>query len=108
MNDGESISDESVLRGSADTAATIGTGLVTKLIKAALACSFLMGFLLTGLLGTETRLLFFWPGAALIGTAGVLAAVRWRWRGRLSSAARRRLCCAMKALAWSWSRERAK
>lgn len=41
---------------------------------------FLLGLLATGVLGTETRLLFFWPGCALIGLAGVLTTLRWRIR----------------------------
>jgi tetratricopeptide (TPR) repeat protein len=41
---------------------------------------FLLGLFVTGLLGTETRLLFFWPGCALIGLAGLLAALRWKLR----------------------------
>lgn len=47
------------------------------------ACStflLLLGFLLTGVLGTDTELLFFWPGCVLIGLAGVLATVNWRMR----------------------------
>lgn len=39
---------------------------------------FLLGLFVTGLLGTETRLLFFWPGCALIGAAGLLAVLRWK------------------------------
>ncbi len=80
MNDGESVSLESF--ASAVPVPALGTGLMTRLIKATLAICFLVGFLMTGLFGTETRLLFYWPGAALIGIAGVLAAVRWRWRVR--------------------------
>jgi O-antigen ligase len=41
---------------------------------------FLLGLLVTGVLGTETRLLFFWPGIILIGAAGLLATLRWRLR----------------------------
>ncbi|MBB5036856.1 O-antigen ligase family protein [Prosthecobacter dejongeii] len=41
---------------------------------------FLLGLLFTGVLGTETRLLFFWPGAALLGLAGLVATLRWRLR----------------------------
>jgi hypothetical protein len=41
---------------------------------------FLLALLVTGMLGTETRLLFFWPGCLLLGVAGLLAAVRWRLR----------------------------
>lgn len=39
---------------------------------------FLLGLFVTGLFGTETRLLFFWPGCALIGLAGLLAVLRWK------------------------------
>ncbi len=39
---------------------------------------FLLGLFVTGLLGTETRLLFFWPGCALIGLAGLIAVLRWK------------------------------
>lgn len=41
---------------------------------------FLLGLFVTGLLGTETRLLFFWPGCALIGLAGLVAVLRWKLR----------------------------
>lgn len=41
---------------------------------------FLLALLTSGVLGTETRLLFFWPGAVLLGAAGLLAALRWRLR----------------------------
>jgi O-antigen ligase len=41
---------------------------------------FILALLVTGVLGTETRLLFFWPGAALLGTAGLLATMKWRLR----------------------------
>ncbi|WP_395751575.1 O-antigen ligase family protein [Prosthecobacter sp.] len=41
---------------------------------------FLLGLFVTGLLGTETRLLFFWPGCMLIGLAGVVAVLRWKLR----------------------------
>jgi len=43
---------------------------------------FLLGLFVTGLLGTETRLLFFWPGCALIGLAGLIAVLRWKLRVR--------------------------
>ncbi len=43
---------------------------------------FLLGLVLTGLLGTETRLLFFWPGCLLLGMAGVVAVLRWKLRVR--------------------------
>ncbi len=41
---------------------------------------FLLGLFVTGLLGTETRLLFFWPGCFLFGLAGVVAVLRWKLR----------------------------
>lgn len=39
---------------------------------------FTLALVLTGVLGTETRLLFFWPGVMTIGLAGVVAALKWR------------------------------
>lgn len=41
---------------------------------------FLLGLLIAGVLGTETRLLFFWPGAAVLGLAGLVATLKWRLR----------------------------
>jgi O-antigen ligase len=41
---------------------------------------FILALLTTGVLGTETRLLFFWPGAALLGIAGLLATLKCRLR----------------------------
>jgi O-antigen ligase len=41
---------------------------------------FLVGLLLTGVLGTETRLLLFWPGCSIIGLAGLVAGLRWNMR----------------------------
>jgi O-antigen ligase len=41
---------------------------------------FLLGLIFAGVLGTETRLLFFWPSAALLGLAGIVTALRWRLR----------------------------
>ena len=41
---------------------------------------FLLGLLVTGVLGTETRLLFFWPGCLLLGLAGLVAGARWKMR----------------------------
>lgn len=41
---------------------------------------FFLALLLSCVLGTETRLLFFWPGAILLGAAGLMAALRWRLR----------------------------
>ncbi len=40
----------------------------------------LLGLVLTWVLGTETRLLFFWPAVAVLGLAGVLAMLRGRLR----------------------------
>ncbi|MBK8093742.1 MAG: O-antigen ligase family protein [Verrucomicrobiaceae bacterium] len=39
---------------------------------------FFFALLVIGVLATETRMLFFWPGCLLLGLAGLLAAVRWR------------------------------
>lgn len=41
---------------------------------------FLLGLLATDVLGTETRMLFFWPGCGLMGLAGLLTTLRWRIR----------------------------
>lgn len=49
-------------------------------MQAAALILFLLGLLVAGVLGTETRLLFFWPGCALLGLAGVMAAFKWRLR----------------------------
>ena len=38
----------------------------------------LLALLVTGVFGTETRLLFFWPGCALLGLAGLMAGLRWK------------------------------
>ncbi len=38
----------------------------------------ILGLLVSGALGTETRLLFFWPGAVALGLAGGIAALKWR------------------------------
>ena len=40
----------------------------------------LLGFLAAGVLGTDTELLFLWPGAALLGLAAVVAGISWRMR----------------------------
>jgi O-antigen ligase len=42
----------------------------------------LLALLVTGVLGTETRLLFFWPGCALLALAGLLTGLRWKIRVR--------------------------
>lgn len=52
----------------------------TRATKVVVALLFLAGLLATGVLGTETRLLLFWPGCAMLGAAGLVAAARWRWR----------------------------
>ena len=41
---------------------------------------FMIALAVIGVLGTETRLLFFWPGSALLGLAGLLAGIRWKLR----------------------------
>jgi O-antigen ligase len=56
--------------------------MFTKSLKVLVAALFVLGVLGTGVLGTETRSLFFWPGCALIGIAGLVAGLRWRWRLR--------------------------
>lgn len=56
---------------------------------------FLLGLLLAGVLGTETRLLFFWPAAALLGMSGLVATLRWRLRVIFAPAD---LCLAVTAL----------
>ncbi len=50
------------------------------MLQSAAIVFFLLALLISGVLGTETRLLFFWPGAILLGAAGLLAALRWRLR----------------------------
>src|SRR3954468_8888843 len=54
--------------------------MFTKMLKVLVVALFVLGLLATGVLGTETRLLFFWPGCALVGVAGLIAGMRWRWR----------------------------
>jgi O-antigen ligase len=54
--------------------------MIDRLLKVAVLLLFMGGLLAVGVLGTETRLLFYWPGAVLLGLAAVAAAVRWRWR----------------------------
>lgn len=41
---------------------------------------FMIALVVIGVLGTETRLLFFWPGCALLGLAGLVAGCRWKLR----------------------------
>lgn len=40
----------------------------------------ILGLLAAWVLATETRLLFFWPGAALLGLSGLLVVLKWRYR----------------------------
>ena len=54
--------------------------MAARFFTALIVGAFLLGLLCTGVLGTETRLLFFWPGAVLLGAAAAGAALRWRWR----------------------------
>ncbi|OAI56944.1 hypothetical protein AYO49_03165 [Verrucomicrobiaceae bacterium SCGC AG-212-N21] len=54
--------------------------MLTKTLKALIAILFTLGILATGILGTETRLLLFWPGCAFLALAGLVAGLRWRWR----------------------------
>ncbi len=49
-------------------------------MRACILAFFLLALLVTGVLGTETRLLFFWPGCLLLGVAGLLAGLRWKLR----------------------------
>ncbi|HSJ02793.1 MAG: O-antigen ligase family protein [Verrucomicrobium sp.] len=56
--------------------------MVSRFLAFIVVALFLLGLLATGVLGTETRLLFFWPGCFLVGLSGLLAALRWRWRLR--------------------------
>src|SRR5262245_25402023 len=54
--------------------------IVEKSLKIAVLTLFTTGFLAAGVLGTETRLLFYWPGATLMALGAVAATVKWRWR----------------------------
>lgn len=53
---------------------------VDRLLKIAVLLFFTLGMLAVGVLGTETRLLFYWPGAVLLGAGALAAIARWRWR----------------------------
>lgn len=50
------------------------------MVQTAALVLFFLALLVSGVLGTETRLLFFWPGAVLLGAAGLVATLRWRLR----------------------------
>lgn len=54
--------------------------MLTKTLKALVVALFTLGLLATGVLGTGTGLLFFWPGCAILGVTGLIAGLRWRWR----------------------------
>lgn len=54
--------------------------LIDRVLKIAVLLLFMGGMLAAGVLGTETRLLTYWPGAILLGLAAVAATLRWRWR----------------------------
>jgi len=51
-----------------------------RMIQTAALVVFLLAILVTGVFGTETRSLFYWPGAALLGLAGLMATLKWRLR----------------------------
>ena len=53
--------------------------MLTKTLKALIVALFTLGLLATGVLGTGTGLLFFWPGCAILGVTGLIAGLRWRW-----------------------------
>lgn len=50
------------------------------MLQTAALVAFLTALAASLVLGTETRLLFFWPGALLLGASGLLATLRWRLR----------------------------
>jgi O-antigen ligase len=54
--------------------------MLTKVLKVLVIALFTLGLLATGVLGTETRSLLFWPGCTLLAAAGLIAGLRWRWR----------------------------
>lgn len=54
--------------------------MLNQTFKAAVAAIFFIALLAVGALGTETRLLLYWPGCALLGLAALIAGVRWTWR----------------------------
>ena len=54
--------------------------MLTQTFKALVAATFFIALLAVGALGTETRLLLFWPGCAVLGLAGLIAGLRWTWR----------------------------
>ncbi len=54
--------------------------MLNQSFKAAVASIFFLALLAVGALATETRLLLYWPGCALLGLAGLIAGLRWTWR----------------------------
>jgi len=54
--------------------------MIAKLFKAAVVVLFILGLAATGVLGTETRLLFYWPGVFLLGAAALLVIFAGRWQ----------------------------
>src|SRR5687767_661423 len=54
--------------------------MFTKILKVLVIALFTLGLMVTGVLGTGTQSLFFWPGCALLAVAGLVAGLRWRWR----------------------------
>lgn len=57
-----------------------------KIIKVTVITLVMLGVLAVGVLGTETRLLFFWPAGILLGIAAVVAVMRGKWTMRSAPA----------------------
>ncbi len=53
---------------------------ITKSFKVGVIGLFLLGLLACGTLATETRLLFFWPAALLIGASAVVLILAGKWK----------------------------
>jgi len=53
--------------------------MIGKMMKAVVVVLFILGLIATGVLGTETRLLFYWPGVALLGLSAALVPLSGRW-----------------------------
>jgi len=56
---------------------------ISTVVIIALGC---LGMLATGVLGTETRLLFFWPACVILGMVAVFAVMRGKWTMRSAPA----------------------
>ena len=54
--------------------------MLSKILKVLTIVFFLLGLLVVGTLATETRLLFFWPGCALLGVAALCMLASGGWR----------------------------